>query len=130
MNERKRSPRMPTILVIDDSDIDRRVISELLEQAGFGVHSLPTAIGATRAARDCKACLVVIDQNLPALDGAKLATLFRRNPITKDVRVLLISSSDEVTMTRLVSDAQADGFVSKSRMHAELVATVQRLLAH
>jgi CheY-like chemotaxis protein len=120
--------RHRSVLVIDDSDIDRQVMVELLSNAGYEVHDLPTAIGATRAARQFEAQAVVIDQNLPALNGAKLAALFRSNANMKDIRVVLISSNDEQTMAELVKEARADAFVSKERMHSELVPTVRRLL--
>jgi CheY-like chemotaxis protein len=116
------------VLVIDDSDIDRRVVSELLVAAGYSVRELPSPIGATRVAREFHAKVVVIDQNLPALDGSKLAALFRSNPALKDIRLILISSSDEFEMARLMKEAGADAFVSKSRMHTELVPTVKRVL--
>ena len=129
MDESKRpSTKTPTVLVIDDSDIDRQVMLELLTRAGFQVYDLPTAIGATRAAREFGARAVVIDQNLPALNGAKLAALFRSNPSLKDIRVILISSNDESTMAQLVREARADGFVSKNRMHTDLVPTLKKLL--
>jgi CheY-like chemotaxis protein len=129
MDELKKNSRNPPVLVIDDSDIDRQVMVELLTRAGYPVHDLPTAIGATRAAREFGARVVVIDQNLPALNGAKLAALFRSNTSMKEIRVILISSNDEETMAELVREARADAFVSKNRMHNELVPTVRRLVS-
>jgi hypothetical protein len=41
----------------------------------------------------------------------------------------LISSSNEQEMARLVTEAGADAFVSKTRMHSDLVMTVKRLMA-
>jgi CheY-like chemotaxis protein len=128
MDETQKTSRSATVLVIDDSEIDRHVMVDLLSNAGYAVHELPSAIGATKAARDYNARVVVIDQNLPALNGAKLAALFRSNQNMKDLRVILISSSDEQTMAELVREARADAFVSKTRMHTELVPTVRRLM--
>ena len=115
------------VLVIDDSDIDRQVMVELLVEAGYPVRELPSPIGATRVAREFRAQVVVVDQNLPALNGSKLAALFRSNPSLKDIKLVLISSSDETEMATLMAESGADAFVSKSRMHTELVATIKRL---
>lgn len=120
--------RVAPVIVIDDSDVDRQVMIELLQQAGIAVHGLATAIGATRIAREVGAKVVVVDQNLPALDGAKLAALFRNNPSMKDVHLILVSSNDEQTMAELVRETGADAFVSKTRIHGELVPAVRRLL--
>src|SRR3954469_24693086 len=87
-----------SVLVIDDSDIDRQVMADILMSAGFEVHELPSPIGATRKARELNVRAVVIDQNLPPLDGSKLAALFRTNASMQDIRVVLVSSSDEAQM--------------------------------
>lgn len=115
------------VLVIDDSDVDRDVMAELLIQAGFEVHTLPSPIGATRLARQLAVSVVVIDQNLPAMDGTKLAILFRGNPHLRDVGLVLVSGNDESSMVSLAKKAQADAFVSKQRMHQQLVSVVKRL---
>lgn len=120
-------PRSRSVLVIDDSDIDRQAIADLLATAGFIVHQLPSPIGATRKARELQVGLVVIDQNLPSLDGNKLAALFR-NAGLSDLRVVLTSSSDELAMLAITKQAKADAFVAKQRMHEDLVLTVRRLL--
>jgi CheY-like chemotaxis protein len=119
--------RSASILVIDDSDIDRQVLVEILSEAGFKVHQLPSPIGATRKARELQVGVVVIDQNLPSLDGSKLAALFRSAGF-QDLKVILVSGSDEETMLQLTRESKADAFVAKGRLHAELAATVRRLL--
>jgi CheY-like chemotaxis protein len=120
--------RANSVLVIDDSDIDRQVIADILALAGYTVHQLPSPIGATRKARDLGVGLVVIDQNLPSLDGSKLASLFR-NAGLQDLKVVLTSSSDEISMLEITKRAKADAFVAKQRLREDLVETVRRLLA-
>jgi CheY-like chemotaxis protein len=119
--------RSTSVLVIDDSDIDRQAIADILARAGYVVHQLPSPIGATRKARDLQVGVVVIDQNLPSLDGSKLAALFR-NAGLSDLRVILTSSSDELSMLEITRRAKADAFVAKQRLREDLVATVRRLL--
>lgn len=129
MPEDKPDPRKSPILVIDDSDIDRQVIADMLSSAGYDVHELPTPIGATRVARHLNVKLVIIDQNLPAMDGSKLAALFRKNPSMQSIRVVLVSGADERTMSALAKEAQVDAFVSKRLLHDQLLDTVRRLTA-
>jgi DNA-binding NarL/FixJ family response regulator len=117
------------VLVIDDSDVDRVTMTDLLEAAGFEVHGLVSPIGATRAARQVRARVVVIDQNLPAMDGSKLAALFRGTASLREIRLVLVSSSEATAMAEVARQARADAFVSKQALHTELVATVRRLAA-
>jgi CheY-like chemotaxis protein len=131
MAETKRSSLSakggPVVLVIDDSDIDRATITELLSAAGCEVHGLPSPIGATRIARQLQVQVVVIDQNLPAMDGSKLAALFHGNPGMRDIRVVLISGNEEQHMLDIAKQAQVSAFVSKRELHQKLVPTVKRL---
>lgn len=118
-----------SVLVIDDSDIDRETMVSILSDAGLKVHSLPSPIGATKAARELGVGVVVIDQNLPAMDGGKLAMLFRNNPALRAVRVVLVSGYDESIMAEIAKKVHADAFISKSAMHTQLASTVHRLHA-
>jgi DNA-binding NarL/FixJ family response regulator len=93
------------------------------------VHSLPSPIGATKAARELGIGVVVIDQNLPAMDGGKLAMLFRNNPALRTVRVVLVSGYDESIMAEIARKVHADAFISKSAIHTQLASTVRRLNA-
>jgi two-component system cell cycle response regulator DivK len=116
------------VLVIDDSEIDRQVMKEMLAIAGYDVHELPSPIGATRKARELAVRAVIIDQNLPSLDGSKLATLFRNNAGLNGVRVILVSSSDSTMMNELARTSKADAFVAKQELRDSLVPTLKRLL--
>lgn len=116
-----------SVLVIDDSDVDRMTMMDLLTAAGFQVEGLPSPIGATRAARQMGARVVVIDQNLPAMDGSKLAALFRGNRLLRDIRLVLVSSSETSAMQEIARQARADAFVSKQSLHSDLVAAVRKL---
>ena len=129
-SSRTKTRQGSSVLVIDDSDVDREVIADLLALAGYTVHQLPSPIGATRKARELQVGLVVIDQNLPSLDGSKLAALFRNAAGLVDLRVVLTSSSDEMSMREITKQAKADAFVAKQRLREDLVPTVRRLLGH
>jgi CheY-like chemotaxis protein len=116
------------VLVIDDNDVDREAISECLRDVGLTVHDLPSPIGATRAARELNVGVVVIDQNLPAMDGSRLAALFRGNPQMRHIRLVLVSGNDATVMGEIMRQAQADAFVSKRDIQRDLAKIVLRLL--
>lgn len=126
---RTTNPDRAAVLVIDDSDVDRETMASILTDAGFKVHTQPSPIGATKAARDLGVRVVVIDQNLPAMNGNKLAMMFRSNPALRAVRLILVSGYDEAVMLEVAKTAQADAFIGKSVMHTQLAAAVRRLSA-
>jgi CheY-like chemotaxis protein len=124
---RQQPSDRPAVLVIDDSDVDRETMADILIRSGFDVHELPSPIGATRVAKDLQVRVVVIDQNLPAMDGSKLAALFRNNPAFRGIRLVLVSGNDERAMAEITEKARADAFVSKRRIHQDLATVVKRL---
>jgi len=116
------------VLVIDDNDVDREAMSECLREVGLTVHGLPSPIGASRKARELNVAVVIIDQNLPAMDGSRLAALFRGNPQMRNIRLVLVSGNDASVMAEIMKHAQADAFVSKRDMQRDLARTVLKLL--
>lgn len=115
------------VLVIDDSDIARQSMVLALREAGFDVHELPSPLGATREILRKDIAFVVIDIEMPALRGDRLAALVRANPRFRDISLVLVSSMPEAELRKLADDVGADAYISKSRMPKELVATLQRL---
>ena len=116
------------VLVIDDNDVDREAMSECLREVGLMVHGLPSPIGASRKARELNVAVVIIDQNLPAMDGSRLAALFRGNPQMRNIRLVLVSGNDASVMAEIMKTAQADALVSKRDMQRDLARTVLKLL--
>jgi CheY-like chemotaxis protein len=112
--------------VIDDSDVARLQIGEILRSAGFAVQLLPSAIGATRAVLRSNVDVVLIDISMPAMRGDHLAMLFRKNPRFDRIGLLLVSGEPEVHLERIAKEAGADGMISKSRLD-RLVSTIERI---
>jgi CheY-like chemotaxis protein len=115
------------VLVIDDSDIARQSMALALREAGFDVHELPSPLGATREILRKEIDFVVIDIEMPALRGDRLAALVRANPRFRDISLVLVSGMPETELRRLADEVGADAFIPKTRMPKELVATLQRL---
>ena len=104
-------------------------MAEVLGASGFEVHALPTAIGATRLARQAGVNIVVIDQNMPSMSGSKLAVLFRDSSVLRHIRLVLVSGDDPEKMRAVALEAGADAFVEKRKAGQELAAVVTRLCA-
>jgi DNA-binding response OmpR family regulator len=115
------------VLVIDDSKLARQSMAYALRDAGFVVHELPSPIGATREIIRRDIGYVVIDIEMPALRGDKLASLFRANPRFSGVVVVLVSSLPEEELKRLAEEVGADAYIPKSRLPAELVTVLRKL---
>jgi two-component system OmpR family response regulator len=113
------------VLVVDDDDMVRAQLSSLLSSAQHMVHSLPSAIGVTRAVVANRIDVVVIDVSMPTLSGDKLATLLRQNPRCKDLGVVLISGRPIEELESLAQEVAADAVVTKSEARTRFIQAVE-----
>ena len=112
------------VLVIDDDDIARLAMVELLAAAGHEVSDLPSPIGATQKLLQEQIDVVVLDVMMPSLRGDKLANLLRKNPRLQHLGVILVTGAlpDELEEVAGLVDAQA--VIEKARIDETLVDAV------
>lgn len=114
------------VLVIDDDDVARDVIVDLLEHEGHEVTSLASPLGATKHIVDQHVNVVVLDLMMPSMRGDKLAQLLARNPKLKHLGVVLVTSAGAEDVSALATAMGSVSVVSKSGLQATLGAAVRR----
>lgn len=107
-------------LVIDDDDIVRELMCQLLRDRGCIVFDTGTPIGVSRLIVQQRIELVVLDVVMPDMSGDKLAKLLRSNARLTELTIVLVSSGQPDELTRLASEVSADAVVSKSELHSQL----------
>ncbi len=119
--------KAPTILLVDDDPECRRTFSTVLRQAGFGVQEAATGQEGLRLAAQNPA-VVVLDVNLPDIDGYEVCRRIKKHPALSTIPVLHFSKalarSEE--RTRSLEDG-ADGNLAKPAAAEELLAHVKAL---
>lgn len=114
------------VLVIDDDDVARDVIVDLLEHEGHQVTSLPSPIGATKHIVDQQVDVVVLDLMMPSMRGDKLATLLGRNPKLKNLGVVLVTGAKLQDVSALADAMGSVAIVSKGGIHSDLGPAVRK----
>src|SRR5438046_9370782 len=119
------SQRLPaTILFVDDDPINRRAITWLLRDAGFTVHEAVNGQEALRLS-ERKPDLVVLDVNLPDIDGFEVCRRIKANPETRSVSILHMSAVYVASSDRSLGlEEGADAHLAKPVEPRELRATV------
>ena len=85
---------MPKILIVDDESSMRFLLRVTFEMAGHDVDEAPNGLAAIQGIEGGRAPdLVATDFMMPQLNGGELIARLRANPATKDVPVILVSSS-------------------------------------
>jgi two-component system, OmpR family, alkaline phosphatase synthesis response regulator PhoP len=114
-----------TILVVEDEASIRNIIRTYLESAGFTAVCVDNGPDALAKARQHRPDLVILDLNLPGMDGIEVAARLREE---SDVYILMLTArseeSDRVAGLRI----GADDYLTKPFSPRELVARVEAIL--
>jgi CheY-like chemotaxis protein len=87
---------MARILVVDDDMAVREVIKEVLHEQGHSCDMAADGGEALEAIRNTRFDLVILDRQMPAMDGIQTLTALRREPANKDLRVIMCTSANTV----------------------------------
>jgi len=118
---------MATILVIDDEESMREILTRVLERAGHQVVSVDDGIHAKSAISQHKPDLIICDILMPKLDGHALVYDLKFEHRLKDTPIMLLTSlGDEKKY--LGDEVAADFYMAKPFDNAELVKKVEELL--
>jgi DNA-binding response OmpR family regulator len=121
----------PTILVIDESAVTRKVLEIALGRAGFTVHSYRDGISALRAVvtgQEPPPALLLLDVALPRMDGYAIAQYVRRMPALAGVPIIMLSAHSGVLDRLKGRLAGACAYLSKPISTQELLAVVRQVL--
>ena len=115
----------PKILVIDDEQSIRKLVSAYLRTEGYEVYTASDGTSGLRAARAYKPDLVVLDIMLPGMNGVELLSQLRRE---SDVYVIMLTAKGEETDKIVGLSVGADDYVTKPFSPRELVARIKAAL--
>ncbi len=115
------------LLVEDETDI-REMLSFTLTRNGFEVVPAEDAEQALRILDGPLPSLVVIDWMLPGMSGVELARRLRRDPLTAELPLMMLTARGEESDKLKSFDAGIDDYVTKPFSPRELVARIKALL--
>jgi PAS domain S-box-containing protein len=118
----------PTVLFVDDNDASRGSLSGYLREAGFAVLEAGTGDAALRLVNQ-RPQLVLLDINLPDLDGFEVCRRIKSDPFTASIPVLHLSGYSVSSSDRTHGlEGGADGYLVKPIDPEEVVAQMRALL--
>jgi two-component system, cell cycle response regulator DivK len=118
----------PTVLVVDDVADARAVISGLMRSEGYRVAEAADGGEAVEAASRERPHLVLLDLNLPVLDGLEVARRLRQLPWMGGVPVVAVTAYHYHGMREAAIEAGCDEYLPKPVDFGELKEVVRRLL--
>jgi len=117
------------ILVVDDSLTTRMLEQSILESAGFAVELATSAEEALDKLAHRSYALLLVDVEMPGMDGFALIATMRGKPALASVPAILVTSRDAADDRRRGTAVGAQGYVVKSQFdQGELLALIRRLV--
>lgn len=101
-------------LVVDDSRSMRAILTKQLRELGFTVVEAPGGTEALRSLdQDGPFDLVLLDWNMPEMDGHEVLTLIRAQEAYKEVRVMMVTTESEMSQVSVTLEAGANEYLMK-----------------
>jgi putative two-component system response regulator len=117
------------ILVVDDDAANRELLEEFLVAEGLEVVTAPDGRSSLEAFARLAPDLVLLDVNMPFVDGFEVCRRLKSNPDTRLTPVVLVTALSATDDRVRGIKVGADGFLSKPVDHSELLAHVRSLLS-
>ena len=120
---------MPKILVADDDAIVLQMVRTTLSRGGHEVLSAEDGEAALTLALVEAPQLVILDRNMPGLDGHETLRRLRADEKTSKIPVLMITGLRTEADVRLSLSLGAQGYLAKPFAPTDLISRVDRLLS-
>lgn len=101
------------ILVVEDNDRNRKLVRDVLQHAGFEVVEATTGEQGVELARETPPDLVLMDLQLPGIDGTEAFRQIRESPSTAAVPIVALTAFAMRADRERVSRAGFDGYLTK-----------------
>jgi two-component system cell cycle response regulator DivK len=122
------SPR-PLILIVDDSEKNRKLARDVLRAAGLGTLEAASGTDALALASERLPDLILLDMQLPDIDGAEVARALRDRPRTAQIPIVAFTASRDLGSGDSLRQAGFAGYVGKPIDVREFPEQVRRYCA-
>jgi len=121
--------QLPKVLVVDDSVTVRKVTTRLLERHGFEVSTAKDGMHAMEVLQDEKPDVMLLDIEMPRMDGFEVASLVRHDARLQDVPIIMITSRTGDKHRERAMSIGVNEYMGKPFQEEALLENIQRFLA-
>jgi two-component system cell cycle response regulator DivK len=116
------------ILIVEDNEKNRKLVRDVLQHRGYQTLEAETAEDAIRLAQESRPALILMDIQLPGMNGIEALGRLRADPRTKKIPVIAVTASAMTHDRQKIMAAGFDGYQSKPINVKEFVAAVREML--
>ena len=119
---------MSTVLIIEDNDKNMKLARDVLQNKGYKTLEAVTGEEGVKLAKEKIPDLVLMDIQLPGINGIDAFKQIRADPRTARIPVIALTASVTPTDRSQITAAGFDAFIGKPINLKEFVETVKRLV--
>jgi CheY-like chemotaxis protein len=116
------------ILIIDDSKAVRLLAIKALAAFDCVVHEATNGFTGLFALERTEAKLLLIDTNMPTMDGIEMLTMLKSHPELRLIPVIMMVASTDHKVLPKIAELGVNGLLKKSFTPAELIAAIQAVV--
>ncbi|KAB2897842.1 MAG: response regulator [Burkholderiaceae bacterium] len=119
----------PTVLVIEDNPANMKLSAMLLERAGYTTLRAWNAQDGLALAREHVPHLVLMDIQLPGMDGLEATRILKADPLTRDIQVVALTAFAMKGEQERIREAGCDGYITKPIDYKRFLAEIAQWLS-
>ena len=119
---------MSLILIIEDNEKNMKLVRDVLQVKGYETLEAGTAEDGIRLAQERNPDLVLMDIQLPGMNGIDALAVLRGNPATVRIPVVAVTASVMQQDRKQITEAGFDGYIGKPINLREFLETVRSMV--
>ncbi len=116
------------ILIVEDNEKNRKLVRDVLQFRGYQTLEAENAEEGIRLAQESRPALILMDIQLPGMNGIEALKRLRADPRTKKIPVIAVTASAMTHDRQKIMAAGFDGYQSKPINVKEFIAAVREML--
>ena len=116
------------IMVVDDDELYREVLTTMLHEAGLLVMGVEDGEKAIGIAKYSKPDLILLDYKMPGINGVETLEHLKKNPLTKSIPVIMLTGAGSRELVTESTHAGAADFIVKPSDKVTIVSKIHEVL--
>jgi two-component system cell cycle response regulator DivK len=122
-------PDIPRVLIVEDNAINMSLSTFLVESAGYAVIPAADAEAGIKIAREQVPDLILMDIQLPGMDGLEAIGLLKKDPCTRGIPIIALTALAMKGDETRIRASGCDGYIAKPMRYQQFLAAIASLLA-